>query len=799
MRPIPINDAEGVIEAFWDLHLSDLAEYTFKPGQGTGAKASPGPWFWVEFSWHNATPGNPIFTMSRDVDITIEHYDALRIRCAVPSTAKLIFKAVVDGQEQVIVDGVIGPDKKWEYTGSIKGRHLRRLTIIYEAVKGGDGGGTLQWIGLVNRHLEKIRQSRSSPYTPDWPKFLKPAHEPVEAQPTLGLLFDNSELKAIRKKVQHRAFKTLMDELRAQAHELMKFEPEQYIMESCVTVSRHHRAHEIDRPWFRADHALLFCAFVGIIDNDPDMLRMAARCMLAMAHSQYWDSCFHEHFPGSAFDHAAFTASDYAYACALGLDWAGSLLTEAGREIILQAVSKKGMSLINKDFVQKEYIFHCNQAAHFTKGRIAGLLAMRSLWPRAQAWIEMAKKDMYESINLVFNANKDHGGREGPGYTSATAYNMLICLMLIARDEGKELKAVMPPELIGCSDFLLAFLSTAGRGDTVIPYGDTPQDGSYALDMVSLMALAGGDSRWHDFRNCMLSAPDEKVKFHATNLICFYTLIFTDSGDEAGMVKLPSFCLLSSTGMVESYREATDGPVRLQLIGGSVGGDHVHQDKGSFILEAFGDVLAIDRGKMSGNHPSENVLTKAHMHNVLTPAMMGEQEEEQELVLTEQPVLPCGTGDGQTLDIRIDTTPAWINKPFRKHVRRIYSPEPALFFIDDQVEFDRPRAATFHLHSSFRIEPTDGRFVVRGEHADLVVTPAWKVVDSRHAEDFVDGKMRPVSHLRLTSEPGINYHLVTILEVVKAGDKPRWIIESCGDGVSARCRSGEHTYEFTLP
>jgi hypothetical protein len=360
-----------------------------------------------------------------------------------------------------------------------------------------------------------------------------------------------------------------------------------------------------------------------------------------------------------------------------------------------------------------------------------------------------------ESIDLVFNANKDHGGREGPGYTEATVWGSLMCLVMLARCRGKTLAEITPPALIACTDFLMMFLSTAGRGDTMIPYGDSIM-GTYRLDTVSLMALASGDSRWQNLRDSMLAAPAEDVKFHAKDLTCFYTLIFTEPGQGKCRVSLPVFCFLPSTGMVGSCREAAGGVVRLQLMGASVGGDHLHQDKGSFILEAFGDVLAIDRGKFGGDHPSENILTKAHMHNVLSPAMLGDVPEEQTCIVTE-PILPCGSGDSRTLDVKIDTTGAWVNQPFKKHVRRIYSPEPTLFFFDDYVEVDRPRGATFHLHTNFPVEQRDGRFIVRGEHAALIVTPVWTVAGSRHGEDFMDGKERPVNHLALTSKPGTRY------------------------------------------
>ena len=806
MLPIPINDAEAVIEAFWDTQLSDLNQYAFKAEKGTGARVVQA-WCYVEFSWHRAAPGKPIFSMSRDVDIIIEHYDALRIRCAVPSGAKLTFKAVVDGRKQTIVDGVVGPDRKWEYTGPIEGKRLQRLTITYEAIKGGIGGGTLQWINLVNRQVEQIRQSRSCPYNPDWPKFLKPADEPVEMNPTLGLLFDTRELKALRKKVAHLAFKPFMDRIRAKAQDLVSTaKPEQFVMESSATINRHHRAYDIQRGESDPEYIALVCGFAGIVDGDVEMLRMSARAILAMAHSQYWDECFQEHFPGSFFDNRSFAGFGYAFSCALGLDWAGEVLSEAGRRIILEAVSKKGMSLINKDFVQYEYIFHCNQAPGFSQGRIAGLLAMKSLWPRSQAWIDQAKKDLLESIDLVFNATEDHGGREGPGYVGATLYRALIALTLLARDEGKTLKEITPPELIGCTDFSLMFLSTIGEPGSYIPYGDvqTGFGATYDLDMVSLMAVASGDARWEDIRQAMVNHGVPSKHDSNSSMANLFTLIFTDPPKAPGGVHLPTFCLLPSTGMLESCRQTPEGPIRLQLIGAAQGAGHVHQDKGSFILEAFGDAIAIDRGVLKYGHPSLRLATVAHMHNVLSPAREGEREAEQIRDVLGHPeawCLPRGSGNEKTLNAEIDTTAVWQGQ-FKRHLRRICSPDPTIFFIEEQVAFDRARGATFHLHSLYSIEPTGESFVVHGEHADVIVTPTWTVTDSTYGEDFVDAKEQLVNHLAMTSLPGTNFRIVTVLQVIKVGAEKRWEIEFERDKpetIVARGAGETHALEAIIP
>ena len=84
MLPVPINDAEGVVETFWDPGLSDLGDWAFEPGPGTAAKVKQ-QWWCAEPSWQNATPGQPVFSMRREIDLPLAGYDALRTRCGLPS------------------------------------------------------------------------------------------------------------------------------------------------------------------------------------------------------------------------------------------------------------------------------------------------------------------------------------------------------------------------------------------------------------------------------------------------------------------------------------------------------------------------------------------------------------------------------------------------------------------------------------------------------------------------------------------------------------------------------------------
>jgi len=56
MQTVPINDAEGIIEAFWDPILSDLACYNFCPGEDVIAEITQ-TWWCSQLSWQNAKQG----------------------------------------------------------------------------------------------------------------------------------------------------------------------------------------------------------------------------------------------------------------------------------------------------------------------------------------------------------------------------------------------------------------------------------------------------------------------------------------------------------------------------------------------------------------------------------------------------------------------------------------------------------------------------------------------------------------------------------------------------------------------
>ena len=131
----------------------------------------------------------------------------------------------------------------------------------------------------------------------------------------LGIYFDEDELPALRKKLTDPLYASAMKTLRQEAEEAMKLEPEADI-QTYIGSSDHRwiRNRDWNRPVLNL--AMEKLAFVGILDENIPMLKMACRMALSVAHSQYWCESFMGVFPGATWHHRSFTEEVLLKACA---------------------------------------------------------------------------------------------------------------------------------------------------------------------------------------------------------------------------------------------------------------------------------------------------------------------------------------------------------------------------------------------------------------------------------------------------------------------------------------------------
>ena len=760
--PVPINEAEAIIDPFWDERLSPISHYRLRNGRASRPARVAQLWCFVTLSWGRAPAARPrgrgaarpLLALERRTRVNLAGYDRLIVRIACPRHVTVSAFARVDGVERRVFDREPGRGGPREFEGPIRGSVLDRLRIEVSSQADGADEIWLYWIGCANRRSRKAMLGRKPPFNAAWEGWLLPETAPVEFAPRLGLFFDARELEAIRRRALSPLYRPIMDQLRAYARAAMRDPrtPESQVgplLASGDVWAIQVRERDADTRSFHIDAPV--CAFVGLVDRDPECLRFAARIAVSLAHTSSWTPHFMQGFPGSTFDTRAFPEAFVTAGLALALDWAGSWFTPNGEHLVRYAIATKGLPRVREAFLQYEYMWHCNQHHMIGLGRILGLLVLQKAWPRTAAEIDVFERDLLEIIDLYIKP--DGSSDEGVGYWSNSFRTSIPSLAALARHRGRDLRSMVPAKLGSMGDYIASFLSTAGEPGSYHPVSDTVGD-SVAVDAIGMMAAALDAPLWQGLlADCLTRG--KKVK-RDWSFDGFFTVIHGPDSLPGERVALPAFTKLSKAGSASSFRMAGADGIRLFLVGAGENAGHGHRDKGSFILEAGGEAFAIDRGAVPYEDAANLPFMKTEVaHNLAVPEGCVQRNP--------SPVASDwdASGDGVRLHGRIDTSGTW-QPPVLACRRTIDSPTPRQIDIVDEFELAEPKPVSFLLHSPLPIEVVGGRALIRGARLTLEIAADW-CSSGAAAPCGVNWTYTPINRLELVSAPGRLHRLVTRL------------------------------------
>jgi hypothetical protein len=779
VKVVPINEAEAIIEPFWDPNLSELEEYKVTVDH-TAKGFVKQTWCSIEVYIEKALPGKTAISMERQCDIYLDGYNVIRVFASIPKWAQITLKVRIDGVYRTVINNARGGGTVDEFDGYVYGRHMTGIQMEFALTETQPACIQIFWLGLANSIMQKRMEKYKSPYTPDWPKMLRSS--PGRLEPEIGIFFDDKEIYLLRQKVRNGYLKRTFNKLRLQAIKDMTINPEAEIGRFIPLG---------DRRWCRNRDMKRTCtaeimerlAFVGLIDENPEMLKMAARMALSAAHCEYWCESFMGVFPGSTWHHRSFTEARYSKACAIVLDWAGSYLTPYGKEVIQDAIIMKGLPRIESDFKRMEYIREMNQGALFSLGRIIGLLSLLPSYPRYKSLLEDAEQDLREIIDRY--VQDDGGTLEGMAYWNATFSSALQAFYALARYHNMAFEeyANTIPKLIKTSEYALSMLSITKNGTTYLPINDAKSDQPLDLGLVAAFCRITNEPEWKNLYALIMQADDFEPNI-------FQLIIAPSEIPVKYPIKTaikPKFAVFPVTGQVSSIREdPTLGYVHFHLCSGPTCPYHYHEDKGSFILEVNDETLAIDRGVTSYDHPETSLISMANRHNLLCP-------KDSNGVFLRQPHYTLGGRITSALEVDnaiflcSDNTNAWNNGLFRENIRRIFSPAPDLFFIDDVVELNNPSAMVFLLNSLYPIVKEKGRFRVYGKKALLDIFPVdWVPHEEKVATYGIDCHLRPVNVLQLETEVAKSHNLLTVAQITSTyHPKSSWQFKKNGARITA--------------
>jgi len=782
MRIVPINEAEAIIEPFWDGGSSEhprnkqslLGQYDIQISPNVVGNVSQS-WCAVVVKIERAEPGTVAITMQRPCDISIANYDTLRLFGSLPHWLSMTIRAEIDGQMQTVMDHVLGVDTNDEFDGAISGQRLTMLQLEFALTEARFAAAQLAWLGLANTVDQARMEARISPYTPDWPGCLEDHVNTLQSE--IGIFFDSAELAEIRTRITHEPYKSLFATLRQQALQGMQMYPEGDIG---YLIPKPDRRWCRNRDMRRKSTAgiMELLAFIGLVEESVEMCTMAARMALSAAHCDTWCESIMGIFPGATWHHRSFTEEVYCRACALVLDWAGACLTPHGKQVIRDAIIMKGLPRIESDFKRMEYIRHMNQGIVFSSGRIIGLLSLLPAYPRYASLVTEAERDLHEMIDDY--VQPDGGTLEGMAYWNYTFGTTMPLLYALARYHKRTLQEYAPASIAKTGTYALAMLSTVGDGTTYLPINDAHGGNTISPSLAAAYCQISDSRDWRDLYAAMMSKLDVRGDF-------FHLIIAPTHLDAPGPVVKPKFVALMDTGQVSSVRhDSSLGYVHLHLCSGPTDAGHYHQDKGSFILEVDGEELIMDRGVTSYDHPEVNLIGMASRHNLLYP----ESPDGPALV---QPAHVDGARLSSALDregmllLATNNAGAWASGLFQTNIRRVFSPTPDLFFIDDQVAIAALLPMTFRLNSRYPMEQRDGEVWVRGSRASLCIVPLnWQPSAIQISVEGIDCHLEPVNLLRMATGPAQHYRLLTAIQVVPndAGSERLWNLDST-DTISA--------------
>ncbi len=752
MNRILINEAEAIIEPFYDGGTGDhtdtdhpryrsIDEYKVTQVGGAQVELVQG-WAFAEL-YPNILPtekDSVAMTMERTCDLCVKDYDCFMVFASMAHSMKFSLYAELDGKWQKLFDRVPGTGLTEEVEADFCGEHLTGIKIeiyaseLYEK-------GNITWFGLANKARREEMLARKSYYDNTWPGFFK--ENPV-CEPELSILFGADDLPALREKLSKPPFDKAYNEKKAEAIANMSIVPEDYIGRYVPTFDmRWNRTRDADiipidvrKKDALGMHSILEnLAFVGIVEDDKEMMKMAARHAFAISHCEYWSESFIGNLPGATWHHRSFTEQNYCRAVSLTLDWCGGLMTPFAKQVIRDALAKKGLPQIESDFRRIEYIRHMNQGIVFGSGRIFALTALVERYPRYQILLDEAERDMIEMIDNY--VQEDGGTLEGPSYWMFTFSEAIGAFYVLARN--KKVPFTYYKDVFSkTGEFALSSLSLHGDGTTIMPINDAPPGKPMHCSLACSFAEFTDSPAWKQLY----------AKLVKLGHIDKDTFALISAKQPTEITEIEEFCrLYPITGQLDSVRNGKQLKTRMHLCTGPTYMAHYNEDKGSIIVEAENSTICPDPGSAYYYEAELFWIRIASAHSLLYPVRADGLPSIQGRHSNGGTALKYDV-NGQCIDFMSDDTLAWEDEVFEYSTRRLYSPFAELTIIEDSYGLKNAVSVEFLLNcfGEWKIEENKATATVDG--IKLTVMPLnWEWENARINDKIQDGEHRPIWQL----------------------------------------------------
>ena len=707
MHLIAINSAEAIFEPFFDPHLREVEHWTFDAPGATGTSQAPG-WAFYTYEWQRPAPDGLVLRMQRRyADLDCSDYERVVVCLNLPEDSVITIAAETDAGPRRRTGERLGALRREEWLPLEGATRLRSLTVEVRNPHPVAGHSWLLWFGLQHPGRLKSHLAQWAGYHEGWDKYLQPPEFEPTFQPTYGLLVNAAELEAVRRDF---ADSPAAAELRAGADYARPVRPESLIGEHMNYWNQNTLRRERDFHKLLSLHGPV-AAQAGVLWRDKTLCRLAARFALSIVHCGHWEDSFWSHLRGSTSEQRGGVSAIATWDCAMILDLCGEWFTPLGRELILKRIAIEGYGALCQASWWWEYMYYGNQLAWITPARIYGLLLLEHTMParlghypkpetsRIAAHTDRAWADLQD--NLAQCLLPDGGYLEGVSYFTYTARQAFLCATLYARGRGLDPRSLIAPALLRTDRLAEMLYSTDDRQDMLL-VADSMFPVSEGL---AFLAWLMPQSHWVTiYRKSLRRAA-------AAPLLLALRL---DREIPAEGPPLAPFCSMPDTGMMCSVRRHQGELVKLFIMGNRSGGDHQHEDKGSFILEFAGDSFALDFGVLDYANPVTTMLKHAERHTMLIPWSDDARPAPANPIFAD--IKPEGSGDATRFHATLDATPGWEGW-FTRWQRTWDSPAPDTFVITDEWAVAQGRGVLFHWTTQLPMRIEGHRVLIEGRRA----------------------------------------------------------------------------------
>ncbi len=707
MRLIPINPAEAIFEPFFDGDINDLSQWTIDAPGATGINHRQS-WAFVMVNWSYPAPDGLVLRLHRRFEhFDCSRYDRLLACLNLPEDSVITLRAETDAGPRQRTGEPIGATRREEWLPLEGAIRIQALTIEVRHPAPTTGSGWLLWLGLQHTGRLADHLAQWAGYDERWEKYLQPPEFEPAFKSTYELMISHAELEAVR--TQFARDEGVTRELRTVADLARRLRPESLIGENMNFWDTNMLRRERDIGKMISTHGSN-AAQAGLLWRDKELCRLAARFALSIACCEHWEDIFFAHMPGSAWDQRGFIAAIATWDCAVVLDLCGEWFTPAGRELILRRMAGEAHGAMCQAAWRWEYMYYTNQLAWISPARLYGLLVLEQTMPvrpephprppsRVAPYTDLAWGELRE--NLSHALLPDGGYLEGPMYFSWVARQAALCTHLYARGRRRAVRELVSPALLQTHRFAEMLLSTDEHRDMI-----SICDASYVSgEGLAFLAWLMPESHWVTIYRKQLA--------RAGSAPLLLALRYASEVPAHGPALSP-FLDMPDNGLMCSVRQLHGEHVKLFLMGNRAGGDHQHEDKGSFILECAGDSFTFDFGVVDYANPVTDLLKQAQRHNMLTPWSTTERPKP----LNPMPVdvRAHGHGDAIKFHATMDLTAGW-NSWYETWQRTWDSPTPDVLVITDKWAVNKGEGVIFHWTTTLPMRIEGDCVIVEGRRA----------------------------------------------------------------------------------